>query len=87
MDAPYICMHCNKQYQSEDSSNDHKRKKSECQNAQVGILQRRRRLLVSTNSTENMVESREGFIPLNSATLQPIQPVNEDVVEGVVPNH
>ena len=53
----------------------------------VGILQRRRRLLVSTNSTENMVESREGFIPLNSATLQPIQPVNEDVVEGVAPNH
>ena len=84
MDAPYICMHCNKQYQSEDSSNDHKRKKSECQNAQVGILQRRRNLLVLTNSTENMAESREEYIPLDE-NLQPKQPVNVDgVAEAAV---
>ena len=49
----------------------------------VVILQRRRRLLVSTNSTENMVESREGFIPLNSATLQLIQPVNEESCQTI----
>ena len=80
-------MNCSKQYLAEDSLKDHKKKNPDCRNAGVGILQRRRNLLVLTNSTENIVESREGFIPLNSATLQPIQPVNEDVVEGVVPNH
>ena len=58
-----------------------------CQNSQVGMLQFRRRLLVSTSSTEHMVESRKGFIPLD-ARLQPIQPVNVDGVEGAVePNH
>ena len=66
---------------------DHKRTKPDCQNAQVEMLQFRRRLLVSTSSTENMVESRKGFIPLD-ARLQPIQPVNVDGVEGAVePNH
>ena len=81
LDAPYVCMRCKKRYQSEDSSKDHKRTKSDCQNAPVGMLQFRRRLLVSTISTEHMVESRKGFIPLD-ARLQPIQPVNVDGVEG-----
>ena len=84
MDAPYICMHCNKQYQSEDSSNDHKRKKSECQNAQVGILQRRRRLLVATNYTEHLIESKEGFSPVDPVTMQLL---NVNAVEGVESNH
>ena len=83
MDAPYVCMHCKKQYLTEDSSNDHKRKNPDCQNAGVGILQRRRNLLVLTNSTENMVESRKKFIPLDDR-LQPKQPVNVDDVEGAV---
>ena len=76
-------MHCKKQYLTEDSSNDHKRKNPDCQNAGVGILQRRRNLLVLTNSTENMVESRKKFIPLDDR-LQPKQPVNVDDVEGAV---
>ena len=84
MDAPYICMHCNKQYQSEDSSNDHKRKKSECQNAQVGILQRRRRLLVATNYTEHLIESKEGFSLVDPVTMQLL---NVNAVEGVESNH
>ena len=83
MDAPYVCMHCKKQYLTEDSSNDHKRKNPDCQNAGVGILQRRRNLLVLTNSTENMVESRKKFIPLDDR-LQAKQPVNVDDVEGAV---
>ena len=84
MDAPYICMHCNKQYQSKDSSNDHKRKKFECQNAQVGILQRRRRLLVATNYTEHLIESKEGFSPVDPVTMQLL---NVNAVEGVESNH
>ena len=84
MDAPYICMHCNKQYQSEDASNDHKRKKSECQNAQVGILQRRRRLLVAANYTEHLIESKEGFSPVDPVTMQLL---NVNAVEEVEPNH
>ena len=85
MDAPYVCMrmHCSKQYLAEDSLKDHKKKNPDCRNFGVGILQRRRNLLVLTNSTENMVESRKKFIPLDDR-LQPKQPVNVDDVEGAV---
>ena len=89
MDAPYVCMrmNCSKQYLAEDSLKDHKKKNPDCRNAGVGILQRRRNLLVLTNSTENMVESREEFIPLDE-NLQPKQPVNVDGgEEAVEPNH
>ena len=88
MDAPYVCMrmHCSKQYLTEDSLKDHKKKNPDCRNSEVGILQRTRNLLVLRNSTENMVESREKFIPLDD-NLQPKQPVNVDgVEEAVEPN-
>ena len=88
MDAPYVCMrmHCSKQYLAEDSLKDHKKKNPDCRNFGVGILQRRRNSLVLTNSTETMVESIEGYIPLDE-NLQPKQPVNVDgVEEAVVPN-
>ena len=52
----------------------------------MGILQRRRNVLISTNSTQTMVESREEYIPLDE-NLQPKQPVNVDgVEEAVEPN-
>ena len=76
-------MHCSNQYLAEDSLKDHQKKNPNCRNAGVGILQRRRNLLVLTNSTENMVESREKFIPLDDR-LQAKQPVNVDDVEGAV---
>lgn len=88
MDAPYVCMrmNCSKTYLADDSMRDHKKKNPDCRNFGVGILQRRRRLLVLTNSTETMVESREEYIPLDE-NLQPKQPVNVDgVEEAVVPN-
>ena len=85
MDAPYVCMHCWKQYLAEDSLKDHKKKNPDCRNAEVGILQRTRNSLVLTNSTESMVESKEKFIPLDD-NLQPKQPVNVDGVEAVEPN-
>ena len=83
MDAPYVCMHCSKQYLAEDSLKDHKKKNPDCRNAEVGILQRTRNSLVLTNSTESMVESKEKFIPLDD-NLQPKQPVNVDGVEEAV---
>ena len=87
MDAPYVCMHCSNQYLAEDSLKDHQKKNPNCRNAGVGILQRRRNLLVLTNSTENMAESREEYIPLDE-NLQPKLPVNVDGVEEAVgPNH
>ena len=89
MDTPYVCMHCLNQYLAEDSLKDHKKKNPNCRNAGVGILQRRRNLLVLSNSTENMVESRKKFIPLDEG-LQPKQPVNVDGIEEAVavePNH
>ena len=88
MDAPYVCMrmHCSKQYLAEDSLKDHKKKNPDCRNFGVGILQRRRNVLVLTNSTQTMVESREEYIPLDE-NLQPKQPVNVDgVEEAVEPN-
>jgi hypothetical protein len=86
LDAPYVCMrmHCSKQYLAEDSLKDHKKKNPDCRNFGVGILQRRRNVLISTNSTQTMVESREEYIPLDE-NLQPKQPVNVDgVAEAAV---
>ena len=84
MDAPYVCMrmNCSKTYLADDSMRDHKKKNPDCRNFGVGILQRTRNSLVLANSTETMVESREGYIPLDE-NLQPKQAVN---VEGVMPN-
>ena len=80
-------MDCSKQYLAEDSMKDHKKKNPDCRNFGVGILQRTRNSLVLTNSTETMVESIEGYIPLHE-NLQPKQPVNVDGVEeaAVGPN-
>ena len=88
MDAPYVCMrmNCSKKYLADDSMKDHKKKNPDCQNFGVGIVQRRRNSLVLLNSTETMVESIEGYIPLDE-NLQPKQAVNvEGVEEAVVPN-
>ena len=79
-------MDCSKQYLAEDSMKDHKKKNPDCRNFGVGILQTTRNSLVLANSTETMVESREGYIPLDE-NLQPKQAVNVDgVEEAVVPN-
>ena len=85
MDAPYVCMrmNCSKKYLADDSMKDHKKKNPDCRNFGVGILQRRRNSLVLTNSTETMVESIEGYIPLDE-NLQPKQAVNVEGVEEAV---
>ena len=77
-------MNCSKQYLAEDSLKDHKKKNPDCRNFGVGILQRRRNVLILTNSTQTMVESREEYIPLDQ-NLQPKQTVNVDgVAEAAV---
>ena len=79
-------MNCSKTYLADDSMRDHKKKNPDCRNFGVGILQTTRNSLVLANSTETMVESREGYIPLDE-NWQPKQAVNvEGVEEGVVPN-
>ena len=89
MDAPYVCMrmNCSKKYLADDSMKDHKKKNPDCRNFGVGMVQTRRNSLVLTNSTETMVESIEGYIPLDE-NLQPKQAVNVDGVEeaAVEPN-